>query len=310
MLSHNTLPLKLRRVMWGLLLMLSVACAPSTPLTSPPTVTPSLMPSPTLTPSPTFTPTPTPTPTPIPPARLDIHRPDKIWALEPTFIEAVLLPPPGVPMTATLSASVRDPEGFSYWSSAMMPQSPDHYISETSFRLPLEPMPGDWRLVVEVQSDLAVEGPRELIFRPDPIPLRDLNETFDMQVPQAFAEVTNRGNQTAGVREWRHGDGMVELWWAPGPTEPLLLNNAIVMLETTYGLNNSPRVLDVQDVVLQGRSAFLFREDWPGARGGPAKALVAQGPDYELYVVRVQALGHEEIPSLPHQVWSTFTFVE
>jgi len=211
-------------------------------------------------------------------------------------------------MTATLSASVLDPEGFLYWTSTLSPQARSRYVSEASLQLPLDPMPGDWRLVVKIQSDLEVEGARELVFRPDPIPFRDLAvglpQTFDMHVPEAFVEVTARGDQIAGVREWRHGDGAIELWWAPGPTEPLLLNNAIVMLETTYGMNTSSKAFEVEELLLQDRPAFLFTED------GPAKVLVTQGPNNWLYVVRVRVIGGETIPSLLYQVWKTFTFIE
>ncbi|MBE9471183.1 MAG: hypothetical protein IMY75_03615, partial [Chloroflexi bacterium] len=44
----------------------------------------------------------------------------------------------------------------------------------------------------------------------------------------------------------------------------------------------------------------------------PAEALVVQGPDYWLYVLRVRAVGSESdvIPPLLRQVWETFAFVE
>ena len=79
----------------------------------------------------------------------------------------------------------------------------------------------------------------------------------------------------------------------PGPVEPLLLNNAVVMLEATHDPSAVPQVPGVEETEWQGQTAFLFREDWPGANGGPAEALVIQGPDHHLYVLRVRATGGE-----------------
>jgi hypothetical protein len=96
--------------------------------------------------------------------------------------------------------------------------------------------------------------------------------------------------------------------------EPLLLDNALVMLEATHDPDASPHVLDVEEREWQGRQAYLLHEDWPtdrsGTEGGPAKALVVQGPDYWLYVLRVRTLGGEDIPPLLRQVWETFSFIE
>ena len=114
----------------------------------------------------------------------------------------------------------------------------------------------------------------------------------------------------AGGRVWRYGGGEVSLWWAPGPVEPLLLNNAVVMLEATHDPSAVPQVLGVEETEWQGQTAFLFQEDWPGANGGPAEALVIQGPDHHLYVLRVRATGGEVIPSLLRQVWETFALDE
>jgi hypothetical protein len=75
-----------------------------------------------------------------------------------------------------------------------------------------------------------------------------------------------------------------------------------------------PHVLDIEEREWQDRVAVLFHEDWPtdrpGADGGPAEALVVQGSDYWLYVLRVRTLGGEAIPPLLRQVWETFSFVE
>ena len=82
------------------------------------------------------------------------------------------------------------------------------------------------------------------------------------------------------------------------------------MLETTHDPGATPQVLDVEETEWAGQTAFLFHENWGGADGGPAETLVVQGPDYRLYVLRVQATGSETIPPLLRQVWETFTFAE
>jgi hypothetical protein len=109
---------------------------------------------------------------------------------------------------------------------------------------------------------------------------------------------------------WRYGGGEIALWWAPGPVEALLLNNAVVLVESTYDLGAPAQVQSVEETEFQGRKAFLFQESWPGTNGGPSEAMVVQGDDYQLYVLRVRAIGGESIPPLLRQVGETFTFVE
>ncbi len=309
MLRKPCLPRSLQSAIYSLqlciFLALLAACTPATP---PPT------PTPTLTPSPTPTPFPTPTATPIPPLALTIRWPQRVSALQPVPIEVKLVPPPGVSVTATVRAAVLDPEGLPGWQFNLTPREGNRYAADETLQFPLEPPEGDWRLVVYVQSTLEVEGKRELIFRPAPIRFRDLTGDLptgvDVRVPQDFAVLVAQGDQWAGGRVWRYGDGEIALWWAPGPIEPLLLNNAVVMLETTHDQDAPPRVLGVEEMERQGQMAFLFHEDWPGAEGGPGEALVVQGPDYWLYVLRMQAIGSDTIPPLLRQVWETFAFVE
>jgi hypothetical protein len=304
----------------GILLCISLtllaACTPATPsptATATLTLAPSFTPTPTLTPSPTSIPSPTPTATPIPPLALTIHWPQRASALEPPLIEVALIPPPGVSVTATVSVTVLDPEGAPYWRSELTPQGGRLYVADEPLQLPLEPPEGDWRLTVQVRSTLEVEGEQEVIFQPTPIRFRELTDTLpsgvDMRVPWEFVEVAAPGNRAAGGRVWRYGDGEVALWWAPGPVEPLLLNNAVVMVETTHDPDIPVRVLDAEEIGWQDQIAFLFREHWSGVEGGPSEALVVQGSDYRLYVLRVRAMGGETIPPLLRQVWETFAFV-
>jgi hypothetical protein len=183
-------------------------------------------------------------------------------------------------------------------------------------RLPLVPPAGDWRLTVLVESNLEVRGERVLYFQPAPIAFYDLkgdptvHAGFDLWVPQAFRQTGAVGDAWAGGRVWRHQDGELSLYWAPGPVEPLSLNTAIVMLEATYDPEAAPGVGDVQDTEWQGQIAFLFQERWSEPGGGPGEALVIQGPDYRLYVLRLRAVGQSAIPSLLREVAATFTFVE
>ncbi len=258
-------------------------------------------------------PSPTPTATPIPPLALTIHWPERVSALQPVPVEVELIPPPGISERAVVRAAVVNPEGASYRIFDLLPREGDLYVADEPLQLPLEPSEGDWRLVVDVWSVLGVEGERELAFCPASIRFRDLTDVLPagvgVRVPQDFAEVVLQGDRVAGGRVWRYGGGEVALWWAPGPTEPLLLNNAVVMLEATHEMD-APAVLDVEETEWQGQTAFLFREDWPGTEGGPGEALVVQGPDYWLYVLRVRATGGETIPAISQQVWETFAFVE
>jgi hypothetical protein len=228
-------------------------------------------------------------------------------------VEVELVPPPGISATATIRAVVVDSTGASYQISDLRPREGNLYAADESLQLPLEPFEGEWRLVMDVWSELGVEGARELPFRPAPIRFRDLTSVLpagvDMRVPQDFVEVTAQGDSTAGGRVWQYEGGEIALWWAPGPSEPLLLNNAIVMLETTYGVE-VPTVSPGEETVWQDQTAFLFREDWSGAGGGPGEAWVMQGPDHWLYVLRLRAVGGDGIPTVMHQVWETFAFAE
>ncbi len=295
-------------------LLLLAACAPVTPL---PTPSPTSIPTRTLTPSPTSTPSPTPTATPIPPLILNIRWPEQVSALEPVSIEVELLPPPGVSVTPTVRAAVVGPDQ-NRWQVDLTSRDGNRYTAEELLQLPLEPPEGNWRLMVYVESELPVTGKRVLVFQPLPISFHDLTGALhagvDMRVPLDFVAAEAQGDRWAGGRVWRYGDGEIALWWAPGPTEPLLLDNALVMLETTHDPNNPPQVLDVEETDWRGQTAFLFHEEWRaewrGTDGCPAEALVIQGPDHWLYVLRVRTIDGDLIPPILRQVRETFTFAE
>jgi hypothetical protein len=300
-----------------LLLILLVACAPFAPAVTPTliaTVTPTVTPSLTPTVLPTLTPSPTPTATPIPPQKLTIVWPEQVSALEPVSLEVKLQPPHGVQVTSSVRAVVIGPAGQYRWSMDLVPLGRNRYATEEPMQFPLEPPEGQWLLFVIVRSPLEVIGERNLVFLPEPIAFRDLTSVLppgvDVRVPLSFWEVVTEGDQWAGARVWRYGDGEMGLWWAPGPAEPLLLNNALVMLEATHDPDRPPDVLGVEETEWQGLTAFRFLEDWPGVDGGPAEAIVVQGPDRSLYVLRIRAANSETILPLLRQVRETFALAE
>jgi len=289
------------------LIVALTACAPLTP-------TVMVTPTPVVTPSPTLTPSPTPTQTPIPPLVSDILWPESVSALVPVPIEVDLVPPPGISAAAMVTATVVDPEGRALADFELSSLDGVHYAAAMPLLLPLEPLEGTWTLSVGVQSDLDVEGETQLVFTPDPISFRDLSGDLppgvSLRVPEAFTEITAKGNSVAGGRTWRYEGGEIALWWAPGPTEPFLLNNAIVMLETTYALEEMPLAFEVEDALWQDRTAFLFLEEWPEEQGRAAKAWVLQDANYWLYVLRVKGAGGDTIPQILSQTAETFAFVE
>jgi len=309
-------------------LSLTAACAqvrlpalPSLPTLTPvipasPTPTSTATPTalPTLTPTPTATPT--PTPTPIPPQKLTIHWPDKVSALEPVPIAVGVVPPRGVEATTILTAVVRHSQAGLIYTAPLLPQGDFIYAAEEPLRLPLVPPPGTYRLIILLHSPIDVAGDRVLYFEPSPIPIHDLapgsergvHEGVALAVPLEFAEVVAEGGPWAGRRIWLAPEAEVALWWAPGPTEPLLASNAMVMLESTHDLEAPPQVLGVTEMEWLGERAFHFRERWPGIKGGPAEALVVQGPDFWLYVLRIRARGGASIPYIVELVRETFSF--
>jgi hypothetical protein len=285
--------------------------APTVTLAATPAEIQTPKPSPPLTVTPSPAPTPTPTVTPIPPLGLEIAWPEHTSALQPVPVEVALIPPPGVAVTATVEATVLGPGGQPRWRMALSPKGGNLYAADEPLQLPLEPPEGRWLVVVYVESALPVIGEQHITFQPTLL-FHDLGDAVPAQVrlrvPQDFAGVVTGGDEWAGVRVWQYGNSQLGLWWAPGPVEPLLLNNAITMLEATYGSLGAATVLDVEEAEWQGQRAFLFREQWSGTEGGPAETMVVQGPDYWLYALRLRAIGGEAIPAVLYLIRDTFTF--
>ena len=206
------------------------------------------------------------------------------------------------------------PAGGYRWSIDLASLGGNRYATEEPIQFPLQPPEGQWRLFVIVRSPLEVTGEQNLVFVPEPIAFRDLTDVLppgvNVRVPLSFWEVVAEGDQWAGARVWRYGDGEMGLWWAPGPAEPLLLNNALVMLEATHNPDEPPDVLSAEETEWQGQTAFRFLEDWSGVDGGPAEAIVMQGPDRWLYVLRMRATEGGSIPQILRQVEETFVLAE
>ena len=262
------------------LAMLLAACAPVGP-TAPPVSTPSAV-SPvtltqTITPVSTAVgaiPSPTPTATPIPPLELTIHWPERVSALEPVKLVVEVVVPSGVSITPTLRATVLGPGGQPRWLIELPEREGNLYMAREVLQFPLQPPEGQWLLVVSARSWLPVIGERHLAFDPT-LQFHDLTAVLpagaDIRVAQDLQEASNWGDQWAGGRTWRYEDGELGLWWAPGPTEPLLLNNAVVMLEATYDSTEPPEVVGVEETEWEGQKAFLFQERWAGVSGGTAE---------------------------------------
>ncbi len=331
---------KLLALFWAGLLLTQCSDPPdptATPLptlTLPPTAvsTPTpTVPPPTLTPSPTFTPS--PTPTPLPPIYLTAEVVEPVTALESVPIELWLVEPDGVEANVSLSARVIDGqdqvyatfERFALQDSLLKASDEDPsmkvwhrlYVAEERLQLPLEPAPGVWHLIVEIQADLPVRGYRDRVFTPDWVLYYDLSQDLpagiELHVPRAFNRPSAQGGPVAGGRVWHYRQGEVALFWAPGPTERFFYDNALVMLEATYDPAYQVTVEEVEETTWgeDERLAFIFRESWrAGTVVEPVESLVIQGPDYWLYVLRIRGLGGAEIPSLMRDVRDTFRFVE
>jgi hypothetical protein len=238
--------------------------------------------------------------------------PEQVSALEAPLVIADVTIPQGMTPDIAVSAKVYDPKSAVYTTFDLVRQYSNRYISTVPFQLPLDTLAGRWWLVVHVETELAVTGERMLSFETVPIEFHALTETLPsgvtLHVPLDFNEVSAQGDPYAGGRVWRYGNGEIALWWAPGPTQALRLNNAVVMLEATHDPAAPPEAELVEETEWQERTAFRFHEQWPGRQGGPAETWVIQGPSYRLYVLRIRAVGVNDIPGVLQEIATTFAF--
>ena len=241
-------------------------------------------------------------------------------ALEPLPIRVLVEEPLGIDTHLRMSARVLDVQDQLYATFDMVPEGQEGWwVAVGELQLPLEPepYPGVWDLIIDVEADLSIRGYRRRVFTPKRVPYHVLTDTLpfgsELRVPQAFMEIVAQGNSVAGVHAWRYRDCEVNLAWAPGPTERLLLDNARVVAEATYDQHYEIDV-DTSEEMTWGEAewtAFLFRERWRGQSAStPAETLVVQGPDYRLYALRIRALTQDEIHSLCRDVRATLGFAE
>jgi hypothetical protein len=239
--------------------------------------------------------------------------------LEPVPIRVQIDEPEGVDSNLSLRARVIDAQDNVYATFDLGPEGRDGWwVADEGLQLPLEPEPhpGVWHLIIDAQADWPVEGYRHRVFIPQRVPYHILTDTLPagvvLGIPQAFTPVTAQGNTFAGVQSWRYRDCEVTLAWAPGPTEPLLADNAWVMQEATY---DPEYEITVEDVIEspwgeEERNAFLFIERWQKEdQSTPSQTLVVQGPSYQLFALRVRAVEEREIDPLCRDVQKTIDFV-
>jgi len=254
---------------------------------------------PTAPPSPTLPPSPPPTPSPLPPVPLTVNFPVSVSALNEVAVAVEL---PGLAErdpAARVWARVTDPNYRLWWESDLEPAGEGRYTAPSPLHLPLVSPPGEWRLMVFVEAATPVEGEQTVRFRPDPVTLWDLEgqvrEGVTLRVPKAFDAAWVEGDGVAGGRVWARAGEEVGLWWIPGPTEPLTQDTARMVVEATHPPEGSVEVLEVEPVEWAGLPGFRFDEQWPE---GPAEALVVQGPDRWLYLLRVRAVGEGALSPL------------
>ncbi|MGQ9708961.1 MAG: hypothetical protein ACUVXE_00610 [Anaerolineae bacterium] len=265
------------------------------------------IPSPTPTPSLTPPPSPTiPAPTPLPPPSLPmtIHFPATVSALEGVQV-MVELPglrerhPQAVIWAQVFPPGSREP----VWESRLDPAEGGMYISPRSLYFPLETVPGDWRLFIEVQSHIPIRGGRWFRFRQEPLPLWDLTGQVpgevSLPVPQPFALVHQEGDLVAGSRIWQRDGERIELWWAPGPAGALTLDTAQMLEEATFPMMETVEITSVEAVTRGKRPGFRFYEQWSD---GPAEALLLQGSSRYLYLLRVRVSGRDALTPLLREI--------
>jgi hypothetical protein len=246
-----------------------------------------------------------------------------VTALQTIPIRVWVEEPPGVDAQLSLSARVIDAQDQLYDTFIMSREGQEGWwVADRELQLPLEPepYPGVWHLIFDVETDLVVRGYRDRVFTPQRVPLHVLTDTLpigtDLHVPRAFPAVQVQGDATAGLRTWRYGDCEITFAWAPGPTEALLMDNALVMVEAIRPSGDAQ-----YEITLEGReelmwgeeewTAFLFLESWRSSDARtPAETLVVQGPNFRLYALRTRAQKQDQIHSLCRDVRASLSFTE
>ena len=265
------------------------------------------VPSPTALPVATVAPTPEPTATAIPAVELLMSWPADASALEDITLEVQLPELAERDPDASVRARILDPAGDVWWESGLAAAEDGTYRAVEPLHLPLETPPGDWRLTIFIDAAVPVNGARTILFRPDPVPLRDLGGQvrpgISLLIPRPFAVVRYEGDEVAGARVWTRGAAEVGLWWVPGPAERLTQDTAQMLVDTTIPTEAPVELLAVEAVEWHDLAGFRFSERWPD---GPAEALVVQGPDRWLVLLRVRALDGGPVPALLWDIQASF----
>lgn len=240
---------------------------------------------------------------------MTIHFPATVSALEGVQV-MVELPglheqhPQAVIWAQVFPPGSREP----VWESRLDPAEGGMYISPRSLHFPLETVPGDWRLFIEVQSHIPVRGGRWFRFRQEPLPLWDLTGQVpgevSLPVPQPFALVHQEGDLVAGSRIWQRDGERIELWWAPGPAEALTLDTAQMLEEATFPMMETVEVTSVEAITRGKQPGFRFYEQWSD---GPAEALLLQGSSRYLYLLRVRVSGRDALTPLLREIQTAIT---
>jgi hypothetical protein len=177
------------------------------------------------------------------------------------------------------------------------------YVSTRPVYFSLKSVPGDWRLFVDVRSPVPIRGGRWFRFQQEPVPLWNLTGEVpgevSLPVPQPFIPIRQEGDLVAGGRVWRRDGERVELWWAPGPLEPLTQDTAQMLEEATLPVGERVEITAIEAVTRGKRPGFLFREKWID---GPAEALLLQSSSGYLYLLRVRVSGREDLTPLLREI--------
>ena len=212
---------------------------------------------------------------------------------------------------ARVWARVVDPGGQVHWEADLERVDGPLYRGPEPVQLPLLPPEGDWWLTIFIRSRTEVSGSRALSFRPDPVPMHDLNDpvrpAIELQVPRTFVLRDWMGDAVSGGWMWDGGGGRVELWWLPGPAEALTEDTARMVVDATLPEESAVEIPHVEPVEWGGMPSFRFSETWSD---GPGDALVVQGPDRWLYLVRVRTFDGEAISQLLREIQATFRVSE
>lgn len=227
-------------------------------------------------------------------------------------MEVEFLVPPGVSDNTDIRIMVMDPAAQPFAVFELRNREGFRYFADEYLQLPLDPLGGYWSVTAEVESNLEIEGMRVQFFIPEQIHFHPLTGLLPgnvrLRIPLAFTEVENQGDPYAGSRMWQHQDSKIGLWWAPGPTENLLMSNAVTMLEATFPSDDPPLIIDVAETQWYERVTYVFNLQWADAQ--PGLAWVVQDEDFWLYVLDVHVLNGGEIPTLIEEVAGTFKFID